>query len=230
MRRAHLASKTGRCAAQKVCWNGYVRIIGVGCFAREKGPLDKLFQFTKMCNGPKLTVAFSGITVSVSFSVPIWPFPQLDQIKSKAYPSFPSASYSWYFSLPYQTSHSSNEKLFLRQKVEARRWSWHVLLVRQVSPADCGESQNYVHWELFATRCCLYSNWNHLYSSISKDNMFLQASCQVLVGPSAYLRETITLSLLYDINSDSIYLTYNNSLLLLMFPFLSSDVLDIIMI
>jgi hypothetical protein len=44
--------------------------------------LTKLFQFTKICRSPRLTVMFSGIKICVSSSIPIRQCPQLVLIKS----------------------------------------------------------------------------------------------------------------------------------------------------
>jgi hypothetical protein len=38
-------------------------------------PWSKLFQITKICKSPRLTVMFSGIKISVSSSMPIRPYP-----------------------------------------------------------------------------------------------------------------------------------------------------------
>jgi hypothetical protein len=44
--------------------------------------------------------------------------------------------------------------------------------------------------------------------------IFLQVLCQILVDPTARLRQTITLSLKYEIHGTFMYFTYHNSLLL----------------
>jgi hypothetical protein len=55
---------------------------------------DKLFQFTKICNAPKLTVIFAAIKIDVSFSMPMPQYPQLLLIRSNTHLLSVSSLYS----------------------------------------------------------------------------------------------------------------------------------------
>jgi hypothetical protein len=52
--------------------------------------------------------------------------------------------------------------------------SRHVGLFSEFLPA-CDENQNYAHWELFATRCCLYSK-PHIFLSFDIEGLHSFAS------------------------------------------------------
>jgi hypothetical protein len=54
-------------------------------FLNRHNPPNALFQFTKICKSPRLTVMFSGIKICVSSSVPIRQYPQLALIQSNNY-------------------------------------------------------------------------------------------------------------------------------------------------
>jgi hypothetical protein len=56
----------------------------------------ELFQFTKICRCPKLTIAFSGATIYVSFCMTVRPYPELLSMKSNYNPLFASSSYPLY--------------------------------------------------------------------------------------------------------------------------------------
>jgi hypothetical protein len=51
-------------------------IVGYSCFVLyDFLPATKLFQFTKICKSPRLTVMFSGIKIFVSSPMPIRAYP-----------------------------------------------------------------------------------------------------------------------------------------------------------
>jgi hypothetical protein len=53
---------------------------------------NQLFQFMKICNGPKLTIDFSGAKIYGVFSMIVDPYPQLLSMKSDSNALFSSSS------------------------------------------------------------------------------------------------------------------------------------------
>jgi hypothetical protein len=87
-----------------------------------------------MCNGPKLTIAFSGAKIYGVLSMIVCPYPQLLSMKSKHNPLFPFSSYPQYWHFLRQIPNCSEEKLFTRQDAGAPRQSEHIRFVGQIPP------------------------------------------------------------------------------------------------
>jgi hypothetical protein len=88
--------------------------------------VGKLFQFTKICKGPRLTLMFSGIKIYVSSLMPIRPYPSLALIKSITYLLF----ISYYISNIYCSSNKqtiTQSRSYSCDKLTMRHAEWDVL-------------------------------------------------------------------------------------------------------
>jgi hypothetical protein len=121
----------------------------------------QLFQFTKICDGRKLTVNFSGIWICVSFSIPIpiilnWYrsnqvfIDYLDQ-----YHNLNIYSSSTKYSIPTRKSYTS-DKRSTREAHQDTSFSFDKSVRR------CNENPNYAPWEWFGIRYGLYSKLDYI--------------------------------------------------------------------